>query len=605
MRRFAQKDEKPIVPENEPSYEQANVEGMRKTVEDFYKSQAKVIEFCKDLKSVGEAFKTTAQKLTAEQFLLSITLSSLGDKFIQTGNDVSQIILAKTSAQIGFDVVKNLAAIIQKPSTGPGLKRHIPLIGDLINFELTANLTAKDYTEPLNTLAKPYKCNGIKDHKVNAPIWKNLGLLLNFNDHPELLDQHREQAKAISRILELLSIWAQNIEALSAWMVGVLGGPASAPAVAIIRLLGGAISAALQVLSALISPNFADLTQYSSEGFGGEGIDPKNPFAILNKIPGLSKFIKEFESKPIAEETEKASEKRIQNLILEEIIPKGGIDNGQISPIDYAYVKDTLGNLKAVVNGSTWNGITITGIYPAKFPGDDEHIEYKDKYGNKYSIRKDKTSFSFGNVSKEGYIDGTEFLKIMQEAANLKSSGVNGDVRKLLSGKTVDIISLMFKLKNKYPWIGTKNPKWINLQSDIISHKIIKEPKKTKPTPKQVATTPKPTAVPNLREISLENYKQKYFREDQSQLIPERRGSAVRVKLQEVMDAIKSGTLSNTNWDKWSDIGKQAIIEEAIDRLQNAGFNVLGPRADRRMGFVPPISKDILDQLSPKYKSSR
>ena len=601
MRRFAQSQDKPIVPENEPSYEQANVEEMRKKVEDFYKSQKKVIDFCKELTSVGLEFKKTAGKLPAEQFLLSMTLSSLGDKFIQAGTDVTQIILAKTSAQLGFDVVKNLAAIIQKPSTGTGLKRNIPLIGDLINFELTSNLTAKDYTEPLYTLAKPYKCNKINDHKINAPIWKNLGLSLNFDDHPELLDQHREQAKAISKILELLSIWAQNIEALSAWVVGIFGGPAAAPAVAIIRLLGGSISLALQVLSALISPNFADLTQYSSEGFEGGGIDPQNPFSVLNKIPGLSKFIKQYESKPIAEETEKASEKRIQNLILEEIIPKGTIDNGVKSPVDYAYVKDTLGNLKAVVNGSTWNGITITGIYPAKFPGDDEHIEYKDKYGNKYSIRKDKTSFSFGNVSKEGYIDGTEFLKIMQEAANLKSSGVNGDVRKLLSGKTVDIMTLMFKLKNKYPWIGdSKNAKWINLQSDILSHKILKEPKKRKPTPKPVATLPRPTAVPNLREISLENYKQKYL----YQLIPGR-GSAVRVKLKEVMDAIQSGTLSNTNWDKWSDIGKQAIIEEAIDRLQNAGFNVLGPRLDRRMGFVPPISKDILDQLSPKYKSSR
>jgi hypothetical protein len=59
------------------------------------------------------------------------------------------------------------------------------------------------------------------------------------------------------------------------------------------------------------------------------------------------------------------------------------------------------------------------------------------------------------------------------------------------------------------------------------------------------------------------------------------------------------------NWDNWSDIGKQAIIEEAIDRLQNAGFNVLGPTLDYRMMRVPPISKDILNQLSPKYKSLR
>jgi hypothetical protein len=167
----------------------------------------------------------------------------------------------------------------------------------------------------------------------------------------------------------------------------------------------------------------------------------------------------------------------------------------------------------------------------------------------------------------------------------------------------------MYQLKNKYPWIGdSKNAKWTNLQADILSH-LIRSPKKRKtkpePTAGSVTRKPQPTAVPNLQEISLENYKQKYFREDQSQLIPERRGSAVKVKLQEVMDAIKSGTLSQMNWDKWSDIGKQAIIEEAIDRLQNAGFNVLGPILDYRMPRVPPISKDILNQLSPKYKSLR
>ena len=88
-------------------------------------------------------------------------------------------------------------------------------------------------------------------------------------------------------------------------------------------------------------------------------------------------------------------------------------------------------------------------------------------------------------------------------------------------------------------------------------------------------------------------------------MIPERRGSAVKVKLFAAIDAIKSGTLSQMNWDKWSDIGKQAIIEEAIDRLQRAGFNVLGPTFDYRMPRVPPISKDILNQLSPKYKSLR
>ncbi len=166
------------------------------------------------------------------------------------------------------------------------------------------------------------------------------------------------------------------------------------------------------------------------------------------------------------------------------------------------------------------------------------------------------------------------------------------------------IISLVYQLKNKYPWIGDgKNARWTNLQSDILSH-INRPEKQRQPTPKPAASTPKPTAVPNLRDISIENYKQKYFREDQSQLIPERRGSAVRVKLDEVMTAIKSGTLSQTNWDKWSDIGKQAIIEEAIDRLQNAGYNVINP-ANARMTRVPPISKDILNQLSPKYKSLR
>ena len=65
MRRFAQSQDKPIVPENEPSYEQANVEEMRKKVEDFYKSQKKVIDFCKELTSVGLEFKITGRTIFA------------------------------------------------------------------------------------------------------------------------------------------------------------------------------------------------------------------------------------------------------------------------------------------------------------------------------------------------------------------------------------------------------------------------------------------------------------------------------------------------------------------------------------------------------------
>ena len=264
-------------------------------------------------------------------------------------------------------------------------------------------------------------------------------------------------------------------------------------------------------------------------------------------------------------------------------------------------MQDPRGDTLVMQVGDEWPkwGIKITGIFTTSNPA---RVEYKDKSGNYYILNV------LRNASKEpisAFSDKNLFDQVMKDAANLNTSGVKGDVNKLLSKKIVDIMKLVYQLQSKYPWIGdSKNAKFINLQSDILSHNT-RPIKRQKPNVKPVTTTPKPTAVPNIREISLENYKQKYFREDQSQLIPERRGSAVRVKLQEVMDAIKSGTLSRMNWDKWSDIGKQAIIEEAIDRLQNAGFNVINPTMDYRTQRLPPISKDILNQLSPKYKSLR
>jgi hypothetical protein len=582
MRRFSQKDEKSkdqlSGQENFQrlvGYEAAEKSKYEEQLKKYIEAEKGMIEFCEDLKNIGIALKSGSAGVSGPYSILATGLSNLGDKLISIGNDAVSAIETKNNTIFGLGLTSSLISPYQPAGKKvPGAKRFIPFIGDVINFTYTLSLKPEDFINPIKIIFSSYKCDN-SHPKTKAPLM--LGIYPNFSEHPELDDQYRAKMESVSSLSANLGALIQNMEAALAYIAAITGHLEFTAAV---RLAGGMIQTLLLAISIVFSPNTYDLIAYSKESFKGGGFDPSNPLSVLNKIPGASEYIKIFESKPIAEETKESSESRVQNFILVEIIPEDNI----------AIIKDTLGNYKALAPGEKWPkwNITITGIFR-------DHVEYKDSSGKNYSIRYEKTSFSDKNL----------FDQVMKDAANLSTSGVKGDVNKLLSKKIVEIMKLVYQLQSKYPWIGdSKNAKFINLQADILSHNT-RSFKRQKPNTKPVATTPKPTAVPNLREITIENYKQKYFREDQAQLMPEIRGSAVKVKLQGVMDAIKSGTLSQMNWDKWSDIGKQAIIEEAIDRLQNAGFNVINPTMDYRTQRVPPISKDILNQLSPKYKSLR
>lgn len=578
MRRFAQKTEEP----SPDVLKYIGQEGLseieyNQKLKNYLESEKKMIQFCKDMQSIGYEIKSVTSSIDPNNLILipvKAALLGLSNKLIEIGDDVLGAIKTKNDTIFGLGIAAGITSTYQ-PSAKiktPSPKRFIPFVGDFVNFTYTLTLKPSDFTKAIKTIFAPYKCTGGHPN-TKAPLF-NSPTSPNFDDHPELDEQHRSKFEAFTSLVLNIAALIQDVEAALALIATLTGQFEFAAAV---RIAGGAVQTALLGISILFSPNTYDLMAYGGEEFAGGGFDKSSPLSFLNKT-GYPQI---YEAKPIAEESKKASESRVQNFILVDKFPANGKQ--------VIMLKDPLDNYKALAEGDKWSkwNITITGIF-------SDHVEYKDSSGKIYSVREDQPSFS----NKEIYD------QVMQDAANLSTSGVKGDVIKLMSKKMSFIISLVYQLKNKYPWIGdTKNAKWINLQSDILSH-IIRPPKDRKPSPKPAASTPKPTAVPNLSDISIENYKQKYFREDQSQLIPERRGSAVKVKLLAVMEAIKSGTLSQMNWDNWSDIGKQAIIEEAIDRLQNAGYNVINP-ANTRMTRVPPISKDILNQLSPKYKSLR
>ena len=618
MRRFAQKDgestDKKSTKEREFINENIGQVGIKyleeqEALKKFIESEKNMIEYCQQLKNFGTGLRAGIVGINVSD-PLSITAKvaflKLCDKLIEIGNDAPAAIKAKNDIVFQTGVLGGLTTIYQptdKVLKSPSAKRFIPFVGDLINFAYTLTLKPEDFINPIKILLTPYKCD--KSHPdTNKPL--SIGLpglpTPNYRDHPELEDQQREKMASVSSLTTNLASMVQNLEA-ALGLIGLLTG--NVLFTAAVRIAGGIVEGILTVISIIASPNTYDLGAYTGEGFKGGGIDPSSLYAFLNKIPGLSQYIKSYESKPIAEEAKKASEKIVENFKLLDI-GTYNIENGQFVPSEDGRYKivtlqDPRGDTFTMGIGDEWPkwGIKITGIFTKSNP---PRVEYKDKSGNYYSLTVLK------NASKEpmsAFTDKNIFDQVMKDAANLSTSGVKGDVNKLMSKKIVDIMKLVYQLQSKYPWIAdSQNAKFINLQADILSHNT-RPFKRQKPNVKPVATTPKPTAVPNLREISIDNYKQKYFREDQSQLIPEKRGSAVKVKLQGAIDAIKSGTLSQINWDNWSDIGKQAIIEEAIDRLQNAGFNVLGPTLDYRMMRVPPISKDILNQLSPKYKSLR
>jgi len=621
MRRFAQKDgestDKKSTKERDFINENIGQEGIKSLEEQealkkFIESEKNMIEFCEQLKNFGTGLKAGIVGISVSD-PLSITAKAgflkLCDKLIEIGNDAPAAIKAKSDIAFQAGVLGSFTSIYQptdKVLKSPSAKRFIPFVGDLVNFTYTLTLKPEDFINPIKILLTPYKCD--KSHPdTNKPL--SIGLpglpTPNYRDHPELEDQQREKMASVSSLTMNLASMVQNLEA-ALGLIGLLTG--NVLFTAAVRIAGGIVEGILTVISIIASPNTYDLGAYAGEGFKGGGIDPSSPYAFLNQIPGLSQYIKNYEAKPIAEDAKKASEKIVENFKLLDIgiykMEKGQVvaaEDGDLNSKKIVTLKDPRGDVLTLETRQEWPkwGITITGIFPTSNP---PRVEYKDKSGNYYSLN------ILRNASKEplsAFTDKNLFDQVMKDAANLSTSGVKGDVDKLMSKKIVDIMKLVYQLQSKYPWIAdSQNAKFINLQADILSHNT-RPFKRQKPNVKPVATTPKPTAVPNLREISIDNYKQKYFREDQSQLIPEKRGSAVKVKLQGAIDAIKSGTLSQMNWDNWSDIGKQAIIEEAIDRLQNAGFNVLGPTLDYRMMRVPPISKDILNQLSPKYKSLR
>ena len=611
MRRFAQKDKETDLELIERTIGRAGIKSLEEhdDFKKFIESEKNMIEFCEQLKNFGTGLKAGIVGISVSDpfsIIAKAGFLKLCDKLIEIGNDAPAAIKAKSDIAFQASVLGSFTSIYQptdKVLKSPSAKRFIPFVGDLVNFTYTLTLKPEDFINPIKILLTPYKCD--KSHPdTNKPL--SIGLpglpTPNYRDHPELEDQQREKMASVSSLTTNLASMVQNLEA-ALGLIGLLTG--NVLFTAAVRIAGGIVEGILTAISIIASPNTYDLGAYAGEDFKGGGIDPSSLYAFLNKIPGLSQYIKSYESKPIAEEAKKASEKIVENFKLLDI-GTYNIENGQFVPSEDGRYKivtlqDPRGDTFTMGIGDEWPkwGIKITGIFTKSNP---PRVEYKDKSGNYYSLTVLK------NASKEpmsAFTDKNIFDQVMKDAANLSTSGVKGDVDKLLSKTIADIMKLVYQLQSKYPWIGdSKNAKFINLQSDILSHNT-KPIKRQKPNVKSVATTPKPTAVPNLREISIDNYKQKYFREDQSQLIPEKRGSAVKVKLQGAIDAIKSGTLPQMNWDNWSDIGKQAIIEEAIDRLQNAGFNVLGPTLDYRMMRVPPISKDILNQLSPKYKSLR
>jgi len=474
MRRFSQKAEKPS-PED-LRLRTFGQEGLSKMeydqkVQKYIESEKKMIQFCEDLKSVGSGIRSTASSISSRDPLLITAkagLLALSNKLIEVGNDAIGAIKAKNDTIFGLGVGAALTSTYQ-PSAKiktPSPKRFIPLIGDVVNFAYTLNLKPSDFTDAIKIIFASYKCSGGHPNS-KAPLFS--GIYPNFADHPELDEQHRSKFEAFSSLALNIGTLLQNVETALALIATFTG---QFEFVVAIRAAGGIVQSALLALNILFSPNTYDILAYGQEGFAGGGFDKSSPLSLLN-ITGYPKL---YEAKPIAEEGKAAKESRVQNFILSEIYS----DEGE----KVAIIFDSLGNTQALAVGEKWPkwGITITGIF-------SNHVEYKDNSGKIYSIRGNQPSFSNKEI----------FDQAMKDAANLSTSGVKGDINKLLSKKTSFIISLLYQLKNKYPWIGDgNNAKWINLQSDILSH-IIRVPKKRKPTPKPVASTPMMTPINKSR----------------------------------------------------------------------------------------------------------
>lgn len=622
MKRFAQ-DSKDKDPYKDPLTRLVGQSGKvnfekiisdEKAIEQYKKDNAKLIEFLKALVSMGQKIKDAANYVKADQareelgpilsspiYAIKSGLAKFGDELINKGSDLEAAVNAAYAAELatlGVSALHSSRPRVQR------VTRYLPFIGDVVNLSYFNALTVESFTDPLKTIFSGFKCNSTSVHK-GQPTFS--GLYPNFSGHPEFFQQYKDKLQAVSDLTNNISICLQVVETGLAAVALVTGG---APAYMAVRAAGALIQAPLFLFTIVISPNTADIATYSGLGFKGGGTDPKKFFGFINKIPGLKEYAQYYESKPIAEEIEKLS-----NF---SYLPRVVSINFSEKLQDYLVTfSDTSGRVFTLTKDSPPNPDTKIKLLGLNI--DQGWIEIKNANGN--IIRMNVRTYTDESGKKLMYSEApfyneNIFKTIIQEGANLKTGG---DVQKFLSLPNWQILRILDEqLKYKYNWIGDgKNPNWVNLQADIVSHKPLdpkklyyNDPSKKKQSRFKIAPTGpvdksgKPIVLKATEEEKVKylipDYKEKYIYAPERQLIPERTQNAVRTKLAEVMQAIREGKLSSVSWNKWSEIGKISIIEEAIDRLQNAGFGILNPGAPQ--SYIPPISNDILNQLSPKYR---
>lgn len=622
MKRFAQSQkttEDPYVKEfGQKSKEAAEKEARDKeAIEKYKKDNANLIEFLKALASMGKKIKDAANYVKADQareelgpilsspiYAIKSALAKFGDELINKGNDLQAAVNAAYVAELstlGVSALHSSRPRVQR------VTRYLPFIGDVVNLTYFNALTVESFTDPLQTIFSGFKCNSTSTHK-GQPTFS--GLYPNFSGHPEFFQQYKNKLQAVADLTNNISICLQVAETGLSAVALVTGG---APAYIAVRAVGALIQAPLFLFTIVISPNTTDIATYSKEGgFKGGGTDPKGFFGFINKIPGLKEYAQYYESKPIAEEIEKLSNfSYLPKVVsvdyqkdLEEYLVTFSDSSGRIFTLS-----------KGQVNPDT--KIKLLGLNPDPGGGRPGWIEIQNESGSIFRIPVAKITNKTGEaffVTKQPFYNEKIFNTIMQEGANLKTGG---NVQKFLSLPNWQILRILDEqLKYKYNWIGDgKNPNWVNLQADIVSHKPLKklyynDPSKKKQSRFKITPTGpvdksgKPIVLKATEEEKVKylipDYKEKYIYAPERQLIPERTQNAVRTKLAEVIQAIREGKLSSVSWNKWSEIGKISIIEEAIDRLQNAGFGILNPGAPQ--SYIPPISNDILNQLSPKYR---
>jgi hypothetical protein len=492
MRRFAQKKDKPLSGKDFVD-QRIGTEGIQKfeefeKINKYLESEKDMIAFCKQLKTLGTTIKSELEGTEATdpagQLVRTAILKSC-DKLIEIGDDAVSAIQSKNNMIFSSGILASLTSVYQPAETTlktPGAKKYIPFVGDVVNFSYVLTLRASDFTKPIKILLKPYKCD-----KSHPPTSKPLGLgipgikTINYRDHPELVDQQREKMTSVSSLTQNIASLFQLVEtAISAIALVTMNAPLLLAA----RTFGGLIGGILGVISIVASPNTYDLSAYAPESFAGGGIDPEGPFGFLTQLPLVQDYAKIFESKPVAEEVVKESEKPIQNFKLGRLdkLPDGSWS---------ATIVDPSGEVRTMSPKDTWPkwGIQVTGVFPSRLS-----VEYKDKYGKVYILKMTTDKQGKLTIPQSAFTDKKIFDQVMKDAADLSSSGVKGDVKKLLSKKMVDILNLVYQLQPEYPWIGNpRDAKWINLQSDILSH-ITRPIKRKKPVVKPIAAVP--TRIP-------------------------------------------------------------------------------------------------------------